>query len=320
MQRFIRTLAGIATLSLAAVAQTGTLDQDNSSMFNAGFNGDAPSLVWQQEVQAGVAGTLEGVEIFLNGNPGSSFDFRIRDGAGWNTSPVLFQTVVTQTGGFNTPYFVNTSSANLVLAPGSKFVFEIQGNSTGGGMTGSYVLGNPTYPNFLHLGGPGCFADCGWRLAFRTYMLSGPAAPSSYCTSGTTTNGCLAEISANANPSVTGTGSCQITIDDVEGQKSGIIFYGLGALPQPWCTSGGSSFLCVKAPTARAAAQLSGGAVGSCDGTLTLDWNAFQAANPGSLGSPFSAGQKVYVQGWFRDPPACKATSLSDGLEMTYVP
>ena len=130
MQRFIRTLAGIATLSLAAVAQTGTLDQDNSSMFNAGFNGDAPSLVWQQEVQAGVAGTLEGVEIFLNGNPGSSFDFRIRDGAGWNTSPVLFQTVVTQTGGFNTPYIGNYGSSSFgsfgVARPGLSIGFTFR--------------------------------------------------------------------------------------------------------------------------------------------------------------------------------------------------
>ncbi|MCY3001570.1 MAG: hypothetical protein NTV21_07185 [Planctomycetota bacterium] len=320
MHRILRTLAGIATLSLAAVAQTGTLDQDNSSMFNAGFNGDAPSLIWQQEVQAGVAGTLEGVEVFMSGNPGGSFEVRIRAGGGWNTSPILFQTVVTQSSAGVVPVFINTSSANITLAAGGKFVFEIQGNGSGGGISGSYVLGNPTYPNFLYLGGPGCFADCGWRLAFRSYMLTGPAAPNSYCTAGTTTNGCEAEISANANPSVTGTGSCQILIDNVEGQKTGIIFYGLGALPQPWCVSGGSSFLCVKAPTARAAAQSSGGVAGSCDGTLTLNWNAFQAANPGSLGAPFTVGEKVYVQGWFRDPPACKATSLSDALEMTYVP
>lgn len=236
MHRILRTLAGIATLSLAAVAQTGTLDQDNSSMFNAGFNGDAPSLIWQQEVQAGVAGTLEGLEVFMSGNSGSTFEVRIRAGAGWNTSPILFQTVVTQTSSGVVPVFINTSAANITLPVGGLFVFEVQGNGSGGGISGSYVnptSGSPTYPNFLFLGGPGCFADCGWRLAFRSYMLTGPAAPNSYCTAGTTTNGCEAEISANANPSVTGTGSCQITINDVEGQKSGIVFYGLGALPQP---------------------------------------------------------------------------------------
>lgn len=108
MHSLIRALAGIATLSLAAVAQTGTLDQDNSSMFNAGFNADAPSLVWQQEVQAGIAGTLEGIEVFMSGNPGGSFEVRIRAGGGWNTSPILFQTVVTQSTSGVVPVFINT--------------------------------------------------------------------------------------------------------------------------------------------------------------------------------------------------------------------
>ena len=40
----------------------------------------------------------------------------------------------------------------------------------------------------------------------------------------------------------------------------------------------------------------------------------------GALGQPWTAGAHAWLQGWFRDPPACKATSLSDALEMTYVP
>ncbi len=86
--------------------------------------------------------------------------------------------------------------------------------------------------------------------------------------------------------------------------------------PQPWC-SPGSSFLCVKAPTQRTIASNSGGTVAQCNGSLSLDWNAFHAANPGAFGAPFSAGQKVYVQAWFRDPPACKTTSLTNALEVT---
>jgi hypothetical protein len=148
----------------------------------------------------------------------------------------------------------------------------------------------------------------------------GSAPPVSYCTSGTTTNGCTASISASNNPNVAHSNSCQITVANVEGQKSGIIFYGLAANALPWCSVGGTSFLCVKSPTSRTGTQNSGGTAGACDGQLSLNWNAFQLANPGGLGQPWAAGNKAYVQGWFRDPPACKTTSLSDGVELTYVP
>ena len=64
----------------------------------------------------------------------------------------------------------------------------------------------------------------------------------------------------------------------------------------------------------------SGGTSGACNGTLSLDWNAYQMANPTSLGNPWAVGNKAYAQAWFRDPPAVKTTNLSDGLELTYVP
>jgi hypothetical protein len=53
---------------------------------------------------------------------------------------------------------------------------------------------------------------------------------------------------------------------------------------------------------------------------MSLDWNAFVANHPGALGAPFSAGQLVEAQGWFRDPPSPKATMLSDALEFALCP
>lgn len=49
-------------------------------------------------------------------------------------------------------------------------------------------------------------------------------------------------------------------------------------------------------------------------------WNAFVTASPSAPGSPFSVGDKLYAQGWFRDPPVPKSTSLSNGLELTVIP
>jgi hypothetical protein len=152
------------------------------------------------------------------------------------------------------------------------------------------------------------------------YCTSAPT-PTVYCTAGTSSAGCLPSIAANANPVVAHNAPCSLTVSGLDGQRSGIFFYGLTSLIQPWCTSGGgTSFLCVKAPTGRTGAQSTGGTFSQCDGSMALDWNAFQLANPGSLGNPWTAGSKAYVQAWYRDPPSCKTTGLTDAVELTYLP
>ncbi len=150
--------------------------------------------------------------------------------------------------------------------------------------------------------------------------ISVAVTPVVYCTAGTTTNGCVPSIAASASPSVSFANPCSISVSSLEGQRLGLIFYSVaGPLALPW-GSGGTSFLCVKTPTQRSGAQSSGGTVGLCDGTFTLDWNAYQLANPSALGNPWSAGDQAWVQGWFRDPPAPKSTNLTDAVELTYIP
>jgi hypothetical protein len=76
----------------------------------------------------------------------------------------------------------------------------------------------------------------------------------------------------------------------------------------------------VKSPTQRTSFHSSGGTAGSCDGTLSVDWLAFVAANPGALGTPLTPGALVNAQAWFRDPPAPGATNLSNALEFSVCP
>jgi hypothetical protein len=141
-----------------------------------------------------------------------------------------------------------------------------------------------------------------------------------YCTPGTSSNGCLPAIAATASPNISHSNICVVDIANVEGQKTGLFFYGVnGPLASPW-GSGSTSFLCVKTPTQRAAIQNSGGAPNSCTGAFILDWNAYQSAHPAGLGNPWSVGSKAWVQGWYRDPAAPKSTNLSGGLELTYTP
>jgi hypothetical protein len=70
----------------------------------------------------------------------------------------------------------------------------------------------------------------------------------------------------------------------------------------------------------RTPVQFSGGSFFSCDGALSLDWNAYVTSNPAALGAPFAGGEIVHAQGWFRDPPAPKGTNLSDGLRFVVLP
>ncbi|NUP95539.1 MAG: hypothetical protein HUU28_05175 [Planctomycetaceae bacterium] len=193
--------------------------------------------------------------------------------------------------GTGTPAYSVYSDANLALTTGDARSAPF--TTTGSFFTSRALVGSITYES----------------------LASGPV---TYCTGGTTTSGCVASISADAQPSVSAANACNIAVASVEGQKSGLIFYSInGQQAQAW---NATSFLCVKAPTQRTPTQTSGGTVGACDGSLSLDWNAFQAANPTALGNPWSSGDTVQVQAWFRDPPAGKATNLSDAVELTYAP
>jgi len=143
---------------------------------------------------------------------------------------------------------------------------------------------------------------------------------SSYCTAGTTSSGCAATLSATGRPSASAATSFVVTASGVEGQKTGLVFYGTnGAQASPW-GGGSTSFLCVASPRQRTVTQSSGGTSGSCDGSFTLDWNAYVTANPSALGVPFGVGDGVWLQAWFRDPPSPQATSLSNAIAASVCP
>lgn len=159
-----------------------------------------------------------------------------------------------------------------------------------------------------------------WDLFVDTCAASVPVV---YCNpvAPGTSSGCLPTLSAPTHPNVQHTGPCVLTVSQVEGAKSGLFFYGVNGSQQlSWCNGVGSSFFCVRPPTQRTSSLVSGGNAGQCDGVLPLDWHAFQLANPGSIGSPFSVGDTVDVQAWFRDPGSCKTTFLSPAVELVYGP
>jgi hypothetical protein len=227
--------------------------------------------------------------------------------------------------GLTTPFVFDPSN-------GSDFIIQIEKcatNATWATLIDGRIL---TGPNTVGGNRYGHLSDCNATshdfsnneyvpIVKIDYVLGG-GGPSVYCTAGTSTNGCVPAITADNQPSLSQANPCNVTVANVEGQKSGLIFYGVdnsGFVPTVWGL-GGTSYLCVKAPTQRTNTQSSGGTLLQCDGSLALDWNAFQSANPASLGNPWAAGHRVFAQAWYRDPPAPKTTNLSDAVELTYAP
>ena len=197
------------------------------------------------------------------------------------------------------------------------YSFATGGTWIGGGSVGGLNLINGTS---LYIGLTGATGGVWENNDVLTWSFASTAsAPTSYCTAGTSTNGCTPTLSANANPNLAHSTPCTISATGVEGQKTGVLFYGLDSLIQPWAT-GSTSFLCVRLPTQRTLSQSSGGTVGTCSGTFTLDWNLFQTTTPGAVGQPWIAGEVACVQAWYRDPPAPKSTNLSNALRLTYLP
>lgn len=198
------------------------------------------------------------------------------------------------------------------------------GGGVDGSGAGTYVAALAAFDDgsgpALYAGGQ--FTTAGGAPAnyIAKWTCGNTSAGSPYCTSGITTNGCAPWITGIGAASASSGAGFTLSVANVEGQKSGLLFYGVsGALASPWGT-GGTSYLCVKAPTQRMSAQNSGGAAGSCDGTLSEDWNTFVTSHPNALGQPFAGGESVWAQAWFRDPAAVKTTNLSDGLMFVLQP
>jgi hypothetical protein len=139
-----------------------------------------------------------------------------------------------------------------------------------------------------------------------------------YCGSGISGAGCVARMSSSGVPSASLATPFVLSTNRVEAQRAGFIFYGVsGPTDIVW---GASSVLCVKSPARRTNTQDSGGSAGACDGSFVLDWNQFVASTPTALGQPFSAGNEIFAQGWYRDPLSAKGFQLSNALAFILEP
>jgi hypothetical protein len=147
-------------------------------------------------------------------------------------------------------------------------------------------------------------------------------------TANTAPNGCMSSVSWVGLPSANqNSGPFNISFSGLNGGVNGVVFYGImGRVNVPWSSI---SNLCVKSPTQRlngypGAFGGTGGALGSCAGGYTFDFNPIlngsssNGGNPwlgqSAAGMPFMVGQAVDMQAWNRDTGNPKTTVLSQKL------
>ncbi|MFG0329347.1 MAG: hypothetical protein ACF8PN_05545 [Phycisphaerales bacterium] len=214
------TAAGLAAAfvfgaaATTATAQSGTLDQQ-SPMSNASYNLSASTLVWQQQIRAGIDGQLEGFELTFSGPTGAQIFIEIRMGDAWSYLSPVYTTSYTKTTSANELVYFDTTGAGIFMNAGDTFSLHTYGNDTGMNLIGNYVdptVGPPLYDEPLWLN-ESVFVD-GWRHGFNTYVLAGGGGVSltvngtcpgqlSADVTGATPNGNVALIYARNTGSVT---------------------------------------------------------------------------------------------------------------------
>ncbi len=277
------------------LAGAGDVARDPLTGFGTAATADARDL-WEFELAAPARftfnATLSGASTQA-GSPTVSYLF-IAVGAGGQVVPDPGTPPGVQSGAITNPGVLNVTFSGLLTA--GRYSLSCQGRVEGVNVwpySGSY--------------------------SSQVSLALECATPLNYCTAGTTSHGCSAHIQGIGAPSASGASAYTLSVSGIEGAALGLIYYGVGGrAAAPW--GAGASFVCVKSPTQRTSTQSAGGSSGACNGAFSLDWNAFVATHPAALGVPFSAGQLVQAQAWFRDPPSPKSTAFSDALEFAFCP
>lgn len=136
----------------------------------------------------------------------------------------------------------------------------------------------------------------------------------SYCTAKLTSLGCTPAISGAGTPSASAGSGFLVSTGPVPGANIGIYFYSKTGINNAAFQGG---ILCLGGQVTRTPGQSSGGTLGVCDGAYGIDFNTFVA---GGSDVGLVSGTLVFLQTWFRDPPASFGSGLSNALKFELLP
>lgn len=142
-----------------------------------------------------------------------------------------------------------------------------------------------------------------------------PTPPSKLCGAPTSSSGCQPTLASSGAPRSSNASGFSLVASQLEGQRTGLVLFGIsGPALLPWHAQNGS-FLCVRPPIVRAPTSNTGGSFAQCNGALTLSLSSMLALNP-----LINAGDLVVAQGWFRDPASPGGSHLTDAIGFSLLP
>jgi len=133
--------------------------------------------------------------------------------------------------------------------------------------------------------------------------------PQVYCEAQVNSLGCRPSIEFSGAPSASAGSGFTVEARDVLGGKLGMFFYSTGL---PILTPLGTGYLCMELPIQRTPLQgTGGGPPPGCDGTLSVDFNAWIATGADPSLVP---GENVCIQAWSRDAASASGGNLTDAV------
>lgn len=262
-------LSCAAALAAAPLAgQIGTVDQDNTSHDNVGWNmGVLDDL--QQELAVGLSGQLVGFTLKLSSqNLSQGLPLALFRGTGPhapNAVPLWTGIAYAPSAAFSREVYVDCSSAALLVTPSDVLTLrcgDAVAPTPGVSLTGNYGINAPFYTPFFYEQGRFEFL---YRLWFRSHVLTCPSGIISRYGAGCPgTSGVVPELALGG--CAVRNGAVRVEITKGLGYSAGILVFGTGQLNVPIggaCELWVIPFLPVQVPFA-----LSAGAPGTGSATL----------------------------------------------------
>ncbi|MDP6764136.1 MAG: S8 family serine peptidase [Planctomycetota bacterium] len=165
------------------------------------------------------------------------------------------------------------------------------------------------------LGPPGPDNETGAGRVDALAAVTAALANGNFCAGKLNSCGSLPSISSSGQSSASATSGFVVVGSDAHAGEVGILAYThAGAAYPPLPFFGGG--LCLRFPLRRGPIVPTGGTPGACDGSLSLDLNAFASGNAGGVPAPFLLlpGTTVHCQWWGRDSGDPFGVYLTDRL------
>jgi hypothetical protein len=136
-----------------------------------------------------------------------------------------------------------------------------------------------------------------------------------YCVSDAS-SGCTPLLTASGVASASATSGFTVRVEALVPGRRAALFASRSSAPLPFQPGA----LCLAPPLVRLLVGPASGSSAACGAALSLDWNTWNSAHPGSFGAALAAGDRVHVQAWVRDPGVATGIAATDALRITLAP